>query len=219
MRWTATPIDKFSYITGNNQKEIIKYFGLSYSPRSASYKINDDYVLIFLTMKNSNGWINTLNKNGQFIYESHISKDPNKLIIDDDRCVKRITFLKDTSSYISDLYKFIGVFILDLDFVWQNEHYPTGIPMEPCLRYKRIADTFDSTNYSCLDTIKLDNKNITNFKNTQITKNRKQGMGVANMNKNDDNKENIEKLLDKCYESLNRTEFMLLLSIIKEEYK
>lgn len=225
MIYEAVSQDRLKYNSHGTQKDILQTFNLTYHPRGCAYILNNEYVIIFLNSKSDSGWNNILDDNMNTIYESHESKDPKTIQLDQLRTLKRIIFYKDCNSLYGNGYSFIGMYLIDLNYNYKNDQYPSGKPMEPRLKYNRIATKID-TNDSISTYILNEYQNIS-FTDEQITnynKNLFRGKTMnteksTNINQSNIDKTKIEQLLDKCYDTLSRQEFMLLLEIIKDEYK
>ena len=124
--------NRISYGYNGTQKEILKHFNISFH-RMSKYILNSEYDIVFLNPI-SNNWKNRLCKDT--LWEFNIDDN---LLDTRGRIKKRITFLK-SSTY--GTYSFIGVFMIDKDYDWKLDTYPTGKPMDPRLKYIRIAEEF-----------------------------------------------------------------------------
>lgn len=136
-----TDIKRLNNLHGG-QKDILNHFNISYTPRTSTYIINNEYIITFIKSKDKSGWKNHLTSEG-FLYESNVSNNPNKLKMCNTRLCKRITFFKNMNSKY-DGYSFIGIFILDQTYDYTKDKYPTGLPMNPRLKYIRIENNIDT---------------------------------------------------------------------------
>lgn len=131
MTFTVKP-NRISYGYDGTQKEILKHFNKSFH-RMSKYILNSEYDIVFLNPI-SNKWKNQLCED--ILWESSIDGNPLDTC---SRIKKRITFLK-SSTY--GTYSFIGIFMLDKNYDWKLDTYPTGKMMDPRLKYTRIAEEF-----------------------------------------------------------------------------